>query len=103
MLVCSKIRIVLCRVGYLRSCFLQYFFLWIITIRIWIYLPFWPDKVMRNLHCWEWQQSSISAFFFFSSVTHGHKTCYLTLRFASECLLSIPRAQHLNGLLTMLK
>jgi hypothetical protein len=29
---------------------------------IWIYLPFWPNKVMRDLHCWEWQQS----------LTHGH-------------------------------
>jgi hypothetical protein len=33
-------------------------------IRIRIYLPFWPNKVMGDLHCWEWQQSSISAFFF---------------------------------------
>jgi hypothetical protein len=30
-------------------------------------------------------------------------TCYLTLRFASECLLSIPRSKHLNGLLTCWK
>jgi hypothetical protein len=29
-------------------------------IRIQIYLPFWPDKVLRDLHCWEWQQSNIS-------------------------------------------
>jgi hypothetical protein len=27
------------------------------------------------------------------------KTCYLTPRFASECLLSVPHAQRLNGLL----
>jgi hypothetical protein len=31
------------------------------------------------------------------------KTCYLTPRFASECLLAVPCGQHLNGLLTMLK
>jgi hypothetical protein len=30
-------------------------------IRIRIYLPFWPDKVMRDLHCWGWQQASFSA------------------------------------------
>jgi hypothetical protein len=29
--------------------------------RIRIYLPFWPEKVMRDLHCWEWQQFIISA------------------------------------------
>jgi hypothetical protein len=31
------------------------------------------------------------------------KTGYMTLRFASECLLSVPLAQNMNGLLTMLK
>jgi hypothetical protein len=59
----------------------------ITEIHIRIYAPFWPDKVMRDLHCWEWQQSTISVFFFFSlSLINGLKTCYLTLRFATECL-----------------
>jgi hypothetical protein len=40
-------------------------------IRIRIYLPFWPDNVMRDLHCWVWKQSSISALFSLS-LTQGH-------------------------------
>jgi hypothetical protein len=34
--------------------------------------PFWPDKAMRDVHCWEWQQSSILAFLSLP-LTHGHK------------------------------
>jgi hypothetical protein len=70
--------------------------------RIQMYLPFLPDKVMKALHCWECQQSSISPFLL---VIHSRtqKHVDLTLRFDSECLLSIPRARHLNGLLTMPK
>jgi Ca2+/Na+ antiporter len=45
-------------------------------IRIRIYLPFWPDKFMRDLHCWEWQQSSILALFSLSLI-HGHKDMLL--------------------------
>jgi hypothetical protein len=41
-------------------------------IRIRIYLPFWPNKVMRPLYCWEWQQSNSSVCFSLS-LTHGHK------------------------------
>jgi hypothetical protein len=37
-----------------------------------IYLPFGPDKVMIDSHCWEKQQSSISVFCLNLSLTHGH-------------------------------
>jgi hypothetical protein len=70
--------------------------------RVQIYFPFWTDKVMRDLHRWKWQLFSDCR----SSI--DTKTCYLTLRFAAERLMSINvtvnyRAQHLNGLLTVLK
>jgi hypothetical protein len=54
-------------------------------IPIQIYFPFSPDKVMQDLHCWEWQKSSISVvvvvvvfffcflfFFFFISLSLTH-------------------------------
>jgi hypothetical protein len=46
------------------------------------------------------------AFQLFSlSLTHGHKNMLLgtQIRFASKCLLSVPRAHQLNDLLTMIK
>jgi hypothetical protein len=72
-------------------------------IRIRIYLPFLPDKVMTDLLCWEWQSSSIWACF--KLVAHSWTQKHVTWHsgFSSECLLSISRAQHLNGLLTALK
>jgi hypothetical protein len=68
-------------------------------IRIRIYLPFWPDKVMGDLH---WGSSLVFQHFLLAchSIT-GTQTCFLTPMFASECLLSVRREQHLNGLLTM--
>jgi hypothetical protein len=51
------------RIGYTN-------FVWEIRIRI--YLPFWLDKGLRDLHCWEWQQSSTSALLSLSP-TRGHK------------------------------
>jgi hypothetical protein len=62
-----------------------------------ICIPFWPNKAMRDLHCWEWQQSSSCSFFFFFLAYHSlmdRKTCYVTLRFASDYLPSILHAQH---------
>jgi hypothetical protein len=45
-------------------------------IPIRIYLPLRPDKVTRDLHCWEWQQPYISALLGLS-LTHGHKSMLL--------------------------
>jgi hypothetical protein len=41
-----------------------------------IYLPFWHNKGTRDLHCWEGQQSSISALFSLS-LTHRDKIMLL--------------------------
>jgi hypothetical protein len=68
-------------------------------IRIWICLPFWPDKVMRDLHLCEWQQSSISAFLRLSLM--DTETYYLTFKAASECLLSMPLAQCWNNITSL--
>jgi hypothetical protein len=51
-----------------------------VEFRLRMHLLFWPDQIMRDLQCWEWQQFRISDFFFFSfSLTHGqkkHVTCH---------------------------
>jgi hypothetical protein len=73
-------------------------------IRIWIYLPFWPDKVMRvRIYTTESGSSPVFQLFLACYSLIDTKTCYLTRRLVSECLLSIPSAHHLNGFITMLK
>jgi hypothetical protein len=64
--------------------------------RIRIYLPFWPDKGMTDLHWWELQQSGISALFSLS-LTRGHnnrlhdtQVCFRVPPICTECLLSVP-------------
>jgi hypothetical protein len=73
-----------------------------------IYLPFWLDKVLRDVRrtslwksCWEIYTADSGSILVFQLFLVCHslmdtKICYLTLRFASELLLSVSRAQHLN-------
>jgi hypothetical protein len=71
----------------------------IIDIRI--YLPLWPDESGEI-----YTAESGIRFHHFSGACHSivdTKTCYLTPRFASECLLSTPHAQHFICLVTMPK
>jgi hypothetical protein len=68
-----------------------------------IYLPVWPDKVMRDLHCWEWQQFSISALSSLS-LTREHKNILRDTQVSFRVSpVFIPCTALLIGLMTMLK